>query len=70
MNDYRFVATERLDIAYLEWNPQGNGHPATRLARQSLVAGRRRATACRPGLSQPAVQGQAQDHSSQKGCSP
>ena len=23
MNDYRFVATERLDIAYLEWNPQG-----------------------------------------------
>ena len=24
MNDYRFVATERLDIAYLEWNPRGN----------------------------------------------
>ena len=24
MNGYRFVATERLDIAYLEWNPQGS----------------------------------------------
>ena len=24
MNDYRFVSTERLDIAYLEWNPQGD----------------------------------------------
>jgi pimeloyl-ACP methyl ester carboxylesterase len=24
MNDYRFVATERLDIAYLECNPRGN----------------------------------------------
>ena len=24
MNDYRFVATERLDIAYLEWNRRGD----------------------------------------------
>jgi len=24
MNTYRHVATERLDIAYLEWNPQGD----------------------------------------------
>jgi len=23
MNDYYFVSTERLDIAYLDWNPQG-----------------------------------------------
>lgn len=23
MHDYRFASTERLDIAYLEWNPQG-----------------------------------------------